>query len=79
MTSDPDERVALLRTFAVLIQLGALVEWQELDWPSAQHGQYAVTIRVNDVKFWRTYNELHAEQVKREGEAWMRTQGWRRE
>ncbi len=47
-------------------------------WGKRQHGQYAVTITVDDVLFWRTYNEIHAEQVKRDGDAWMRTQGRRR-
>lgn len=34
-----------------------------------------VIITVDHLIFWRTFNELNAEQVKRDGEAWLRTQG----
>lgn len=73
----PDHQIALLRTFAVLLQRDAEVSVRSVDPSLSTHGEYAVTIRADQIEFWRTYNEIHAEQVKREGEAWMRTQGRR--
>ncbi|MEE8337547.1 MAG: hypothetical protein V3R95_05760 [Dehalococcoidia bacterium] len=51
--------VAGLRTLAVLYQRGAEISWEELLWPAAEHNQYAITIRVDQPLFWRTFNELH--------------------
>lgn len=72
------DRIARLRTSAVLHQRGEDVQWEEHTWTDTERGRSSITISADGVLFWRTYNEIHAEQVKRDGEAWMRTQGWRR-
>lgn len=36
---------------------------------------YQKALGADDLLFWRTFNEIHAEQVKRDGDAWLRTQG----
>ena len=70
-----DEHIALLRTFAVLLQRGAEVSWEPDYLSMSDRDKYSVTIKADQLEFWRTYNEIHAEQVKRDGEAWLRTQG----
>ena len=53
-----DHDVALLRTFAVLLQRGEDVVTETHAWNS-DHGEYKITFSADDVLFWRTYNELH--------------------
>ena len=75
---DPPGDIKRLRTFAVLLQRGEEVAVELVEPSLNRHGEYAVTIRADQATFWRTYSEIHAEQVQRDGEAWLRTQGGRR-
>ena len=73
-----DQHIALLRTFAVLLQRGEDVVTETHAWVGSEHGRYKVTFSADDIPFWLLYNELHVEQVKKDGEAWLRSQGRRR-
>ncbi len=74
---DPLGDIRRLRTFAALLQRRAEVAVETHGWNS-DHGIYKLTLSADNLIFWRTYNEIHTDQVGRDGEARMRTQGRRR-
>ena len=52
-----DEHIALLRTFAVLLQRGEDVEAETHSWVGSEHRRNKVTFSTADVPFWLRYNE----------------------
>ena len=59
---DAADQIALLRTFAVLLQRGEEVAVDTHGW-STDHGQYKITFSADNLLFWRTFNELHPHQL----------------
>ena len=53
-----DHDLALLRTFAVLLQRGEDVAIETHGWES-NHGRYKITYSADNLIFWRTFEELH--------------------
>ena len=72
MPKSVEHCVACLRTFAVLLQGGVEISWETEELSMSHRDKFSVTIRADQVEFWRAFNEIHAEQVKRDGDAWLR-------
>lgn len=56
--SDAEHYTRCLRTFAVLLQRGTDVAWQNHAW-NPERGIFKLTVRVDERLFWQTFKELH--------------------
>ena len=56
--SDAEHHVRCLRVFAVLLQRGEEVEWENVSW-SPERDVFQLTVKTDERLFWRTFNELH--------------------
>ena len=56
--SDAEHHVRCLRVFAVLLQRGEEVEWENVSW-SPERDVFPLTVKTDERLFWRTFNELH--------------------
>ena len=72
MLKNVEHCVSCLRTFAVLFQRRFEITWETEELPMSHRDKFSVTIRADQVEFWRASNEIHGEKVKRDGDAWLR-------
>ena len=57
--SDTEHYARCLRTFAVMLQRGQDVTWQEYNWPDAERGTRRLTFIADELAFWKVFKELH--------------------
>lgn len=58
--SDAEHYTRCLRTFAVLLQRGEEVEWENYGW-NPERGRFKLTLSAEERLFWRAFKELHPE------------------
>jgi hypothetical protein len=56
--SDAEHHVRCLRVFAVLLQRGEKVEWENYGW-NPERDVFRLTVRTDERLFWQTFKELH--------------------
>ena len=56
--SDQEHYIRCLRTFAVLLQRGEEVAWENHSW-TPERGIFRLTVRTDERAFWRVFRELH--------------------
>ena len=56
--SDAEHHVRCLRVFAVLLQRGEEVEWENVSW-SPERDVFQLTVKTDERLFWQTFKELH--------------------
>ncbi len=56
--SDAEHYTRCLRTFAVLLQRGEEVTWENYGW-SPEAGIFKLTFRADELLFWKVFRDLH--------------------
>ena len=56
--SDAEHHVRCLRVFAVLLQRGEEVEWENVSW-SPERDVFRLIVRTDERLFWEVFRELH--------------------